>query len=83
MAFTSSAHVESTTGTMPTSRPERGATLGGGDQSLAAVRKEHVLKVFAACNGNRTDAARVLGIDRKTLYRALLRWGVSGVTDEP
>jgi transcriptional regulator of acetoin/glycerol metabolism len=53
-----------------------------GDQSLAAVRKEHILRIFAACNNNRTDAARVLGIDRKTLYRALLRWGVSGLSSE-
>ena len=24
-----------------------------------------------------TDAAKILGLDRKTLYRKLLRWGVS------
>jgi transcriptional regulator of acetoin/glycerol metabolism len=34
------------------------------------------LRVLEACNGNRTDAAKVLGLDRKTLYRKLLRWGV-------
>jgi dTMP kinase len=29
-----------------------------------------------ACRGNRTNAARVLGIDRKTLVRYLDRWGI-------
>jgi transcriptional regulator of acetoin/glycerol metabolism len=33
--------------------------------------------VLEASHGNRTDAAKVLGLDRKTLYRKLLRWGVT------
>lgn len=41
--------------------------------SLREVEHQHILKVLAACGGNRTDAARVLGVDRKTLYRRLLR----------
>jgi DNA-binding protein Fis len=36
--------------------------------------------VLDACNGNRTDAAKMLGLDRKTLYRKLLRWGVGDST---
>jgi DNA-binding protein Fis len=36
-----------------------------------------VLRVLEACDGNRTDAAKMLGLDRKTLYRKLLRWGVN------
>jgi two-component system response regulator HydG len=46
--------------------------------TLEEVERRHVLRVLEACNGNRTDAAKVLGLDRKTLYRKLLRWGVSG-----
>ncbi|HTR55182.1 MAG TPA: sigma-54 dependent transcriptional regulator [Kofleriaceae bacterium] len=45
--------------------------------TLEEVERRHVLRVLEACHGNRTDAAKVLGLDRKTLYRKLLRWGVS------
>lgn len=41
---------------------------------LREVEQEHVLAILDHCHGNRTEAARVLGIDRKTLYRMLLRW---------
>ena len=44
--------------------------------TLEAVDREHILRVLDACGGNRTIAARVLGLDRKTLYRKLVRWGV-------
>jgi ActR/RegA family two-component response regulator len=33
-----------------------------------------VLRVLDACGGHRTEAARRLGIDRKTLGRMLGRW---------
>lgn len=38
----------------------------------------HVLK---AAGGNRSMAARILGLDRKTLYRKLHRYGVMGPDD--
>jgi two-component system response regulator AtoC len=44
--------------------------------TLEEIERRHVIRVLEACNGNRTDAAKVLGLDRKTLYRKLLRWGV-------
>jgi two-component system response regulator HydG len=44
--------------------------------TLEEVERRHVLRVLAACDGNRTDAAKMLDLDRKTLYRKLLRWGV-------
>jgi two-component system response regulator HydG len=34
-----------------------------------------VLRVLEALAGNKTLAARTLGLDRKTLYRKLERWG--------
>ncbi|MDQ3366018.1 MAG: sigma-54 dependent transcriptional regulator [Myxococcota bacterium] len=43
--------------------------------TLEEIERRHVLRVLEACNGNRTDAAKMLGLDRKTLYRKLLRWG--------
>ncbi len=45
--------------------------------SLDEVRRRHVLVVLEACHGNRSEAAKILGVDRKTLYRRLRRWGVS------
>jgi DNA-binding NtrC family response regulator len=59
----------------------RTPSLSGNDVpellTLEEVERRHVLRVLEACQGNRTDAAKILGLDRKTLYRKLLRWGVS------
>jgi DNA-binding NtrC family response regulator len=41
---------------------------------LREVERDHVFAVLEACGRNRTEAARILGIDRKTLYRMLIRW---------
>lgn len=38
---------------------------------LAEVEKRHIQRVLASTNGNKTRAARVLGIDTKTLYNKL------------
>jgi two-component system response regulator HydG len=46
--------------------------------TLEEVERRHVLKVLRACNGNRLEAARILGIDRKTLARKLARWTPAG-----
>jgi DNA-binding NtrC family response regulator len=42
--------------------------------TLEEVERRHVLKILRACNGSRAEAARILGIDRKTLARKLSRW---------
>lgn len=44
--------------------------------TLDEIRRRHVIKVLEACGGNRSEAAKILGVDRKTLYRRLRRWGV-------
>ena len=51
--------------------PERAPEL----ISLEEIDRRHILKVIEHCRGNRTNAAELLEIDRKTLYRKLLRWG--------
>ena len=45
--------------------------------SLDEVRRRHVTLVLEQCNGNRTNAAKILHLDRKTLYRKLVRWGLA------
>lgn len=40
-------------------------------RSLAELEKAHILKVLAEQGGNRTAAARLLGVDVKTLYNKL------------
>jgi two-component system response regulator HydG len=47
--------------------------------TLEEVERRHVLKVLRACNGSRTEAAKILGIDRKTLARKLARWSPEDV----
>jgi two-component system response regulator HydG len=42
---------------------------------LEEVERRYILKVMDAVGGNKTLAARVLGLDRKTLYRKLERYG--------
>jgi len=44
---------------------------------LEEVERRHTLRVLAACEGNRTTTAMVLGVDRKTLRRKLVRWGIA------
>jgi DNA-binding NtrC family response regulator len=44
------------------------------DLSLAAVEKRHILRVLDGAGGNKSEAARRLGISRKTLERKLQLW---------
>ncbi len=44
--------------------------------SLADTEAEQIRRVMAAVNGNKSRAAKVLGIERKTLYRKLERMGL-------
>lgn len=45
-----------------------------GRQSLAQVEAEYVAATLQATRGNKTEAARILGISRKNLYERLARW---------
>jgi DNA-binding NtrC family response regulator len=44
-------------------------------ESLADAEAEQIRKVLAATGGNKSRAAQILGIERKTLYRKLERMG--------
>ncbi len=69
---------------VPTSMPyvEQAQPAAGTDDhhqltSLDEVRRRHVTQVLEHCHGNRTNAAKILHLDRKTLYRKLVRWGLA------
>jgi len=47
----------------------------GLDRTLADVEADHICRVLASVNGNKTRASEVLGIDRKTLREKLKRSG--------
>lgn len=49
-------------------------------ETLAGAEMEQIRKVLAATGGNKSRAARILGIERKTLYRKLER---TGLAEEP
>jgi two-component system response regulator HydG len=45
---------------------------------MEEVERRYILRVLEAVGGNKTQAAEVLGFDRKTLYRKLERFGTAG-----
>jgi DNA-binding NtrC family response regulator len=53
--------------------------IGGDDPSelvpMEEVERRYILHVVRSVDGNKTLAARVLGMDRKTLYRKLRQYG--------
>jgi len=57
----------------------RFSALGHGNlnRTLAEVEAEYIQNVFASVKGNKTRAAEILGIDRKTLREKLSRTGKS------
>ena len=55
------------------------ATLGpaiGDDLTLEELERLHIAAVLARAGGNRTRAAQILGIERKSLYRKTRRLGI-------
>ncbi len=46
------------------------------DKSLAAIEREHILKILAETSGNKAQTARILGITKKTLYTKLREFGI-------
>src|SRR5438034_6005553 len=51
------------------------------DLTLRAAEREQILRALQASGGKRVEAARRLGLSRRTLYRKLARYGISGTAD--
>ena len=47
------------------------------DLSLEELERAYIKRVIAKMNGNKTQAAKVLGLDRRTLYRKVAEMGES------
>jgi len=56
--------------------PEQRLVASARDErwDLERVEREHIMAILEATGGNQTQAANVLGIDRRTLYRKLKRY---------
>jgi len=50
------------------------------DISLSARERDHIRHVLERSGGNKMAAARMLGLDRRTLYRRLDRYGLGSIT---
>ena len=53
-----------------------GPEAGERPESLEENEKRHILRVLDYADGNRTRAARILGINRVSLWRKLSRYGL-------
>jgi len=53
-----------------------GDSDGGSELNLTNLSKQTIMKALEACRGNRTEAAKQLGISRRTLHRRLNEFGL-------
>jgi len=53
------------------------ATRAADAASLAALERQHIVRVLQRTGGNKMSAARILGMSRRALYRRLERYGIS------
>jgi DNA-binding NtrC family response regulator len=63
-------------GTESSQRVEPVESPGEAYLTLEEVEKRHLIRVLKEMKGNKVKAAKVLGIDRRTLYRMADRFGV-------
>jgi len=64
---------------LPAAREQDDSWFGQGElPTLRELERRYVSRVLRQCNGNKERAARILGINRRTLYRMQERWSSEG-----
>jgi len=66
----------------PANIADRRSWIGSEPVRLEDVEKEHIAKVLEIASGNKSEAARLLGIDRKTLRSRLIKYGIESPAHE-
>jgi DNA-binding NtrC family response regulator len=61
--------------TAPTAQPS--------SKSLEETERDYILQLLRECNGNQTQVSRILGINRRTLYRKLRKYSSEAGGEEP
>jgi DNA-binding NtrC family response regulator len=70
------ADVEAETERAPDETEEVSPAAPPAPDRLLELERQHILQILKQTGGNRSEAARRLGIERKTLYRKALRLGI-------
>jgi DNA-binding NtrC family response regulator len=55
---------------------ESGVANNNHQPSLEDMEKDYILRVLRDAGGNQSKASQILGIDRKTLYLKLKKYGI-------
>ncbi len=63
--------------TTPTPAPTEIAAVTTSSNKLEDIEKERILSTIESCKGNKSKAAEILGISRRTLHRKLNAWKIS------
>jgi transcriptional regulator of acetoin/glycerol metabolism len=48
----------------------------GSQAEFKAAERERILSALTACNWNRVQAAKMIGVPRRTFYRRLKEFGI-------
>jgi two-component system response regulator HydG len=78
LAFEWSGTDEDLTSTIERAAAESTRGEPGSIPSLDEIERRHITRVLTAAHGNKTLAARILGVDRKTLHRKLSQYARAG-----
>jgi len=54
-----------------------------GAETLDALKRDHVLAVLESAKGDKEQAARLLGVSKRTIYRLIDRYGLAKSTSTP
>ena len=59
-----------------TNAPASSSAHAGSQAEFKAAERERILSALTACNWNRVQAAKMIGVPRRTFYRRLKEFGI-------